>query len=48
MEDVDEYRQSRSQYKQLVIRKRKAYIERTQEAIIEEAETDPYKAIHPR
>jgi hypothetical protein len=32
----------------LVIRKRKAYIERIQEAIIEEAETDPYKAICPR
>jgi len=35
LEDIDEYRQSGSQYKQLVIRKRKVYIERIQEAIIE-------------
>jgi hypothetical protein len=48
LEDIDEYRQSRSQYKQLVRRKRKAYIERMQEAIIEEAESDPYKVIRPR
>ena len=48
LENIDEYRQSRSQYKQLVIKKIKAYIERIQEAIIEEAETDPYKAIRHR
>ena len=48
LERIGEYRQSRSQYKQLVIRKRKSYIERKQEAIIEEAETDPYKAIRSR
>jgi hypothetical protein len=48
LEDIDEHRKSRSQYKQLIIRKRKAHIEIMQKAIIEEAETDPYKAIHPR
>jgi hypothetical protein len=48
LEDIDEYGKSRSQCKQLRIRKRKAYIEKMQEAIIEEAETEPYKAIRPR
>jgi hypothetical protein len=47
VEDIDEYQQSQSQYKQLVIRKRKAYIERMQEAIIEEAETNPLQSNTP-
>jgi hypothetical protein len=48
LEDIDKYRQSRSQYKQLVIRNRKAYVEKAQEAITEEAEIDLYKSIRSR